>query len=283
MMPLAMNQSPNDHIIDLLLYITTKHSIWMGRVCVLCAHRCARVSTAANVCLHGSGPSGGLHQEKVVSYSWDKGPSLTLWIITATRGHSEPQRERDRAQDREDKASSLFHSIHFSPSRPCHNYQFKWSIMQNGDNFGFRGCDRENCRLMWGKKEKKDGDFVGQGQCDMRLWGLVGAGWGLSEEKWGLRGLIKVTSECFILSKTASQTGNTLRGFAERGGETIGGGGSSLHCLSQYKPEATHDSGVQPPLITAHLRAHTIKGHSARCNIARREFPEKLDLRCKRN
>lgn len=27
LMPLAMNQFPNDHIIDLLLYIATKHSI----------------------------------------------------------------------------------------------------------------------------------------------------------------------------------------------------------------------------------------------------------------
>lgn len=58
---------------------------------------------------------------------------------------------------------------------------------------------------------------------------MVGVRWGLLEEKWGLRGLIKVTSQCFILSKPASQTGNTLRGFAERGGEAAGGR-SSLHC-----------------------------------------------------
>lgn len=55
-----------------------------------------------------------------------------------------------------------------------------------------------------GRKEKKDGDFVGSGWCDMRLWGLAGVRWGWFEEKWGLRGLIKVTSECFILSKPAS-------------------------------------------------------------------------------
>lgn len=92
-------------------------------------------------------------------------------------------------------------------------------------------------------------------------------------------------SVSFYLSQLPRQVTHLEDSLSE--GERLLGGGvrgwSSLHCLSQYKPEATRDSGVQPPLITAHLRAHTIKGHSARCNIARREFPEKLDLRCKRN
>lgn len=45
LMPLAMNQYQDDHIIDLLLYITTKHSRWMGGYNVYCVligvHVCA--------------------------------------------------------------------------------------------------------------------------------------------------------------------------------------------------------------------------------------------------
>lgn len=52
------------------------------------------------------------------------------------------------------------------------------------------------------------------------------------EEKRVIRGLIKVTSEYFILSKPASQTGNTLRGFAEPGSEAVGGDGRSRVCLN---------------------------------------------------
>lgn len=55
-----------------------------------------------------------------MSYSWDKGPTVTLWIITATRGHRQPQREREREKEneseREDEASSLLHSLHLTPS-----------------------------------------------------------------------------------------------------------------------------------------------------------------------
>lgn len=69
--------------------------------------------------------------------------------------------------------------------------------MQNGDDFGFRGCDRENCWLMWGRKEKKDGDFVGWRERVGVMVRVGGVWWG----KEGIRGLIKVTRECFILSE----------------------------------------------------------------------------------
>lgn len=123
------------------------------------------------------------------------------------------------------------------------------------------------------------GDFVGREERvrgDRRLWGFSAAAVG---GKRGIRGLIKVTSECFILSKPASSTGNTLRGFAERGSGArcvVGGGSeSSLWCLSQYKPEATRDSGVRPPLYKSPPERRHNKGHSAGCNIAQREFPGK--------
>lgn len=35
-----------------------------------------------------------------MSCSWDKGPSVTLWIITATRGQREKEREREREKER---------------------------------------------------------------------------------------------------------------------------------------------------------------------------------------
>lgn len=66
------------------------------------------------------------------------------------------------------------------------------------------------------------GDFVGREERvrgDRRLWGFRRRGGRRGER--GIRGLIKVTSECFILSKPASSTGNTLRGFAERGSGAI--------------------------------------------------------------
>lgn len=168
-----------------------------------------------------------------MSCSWDKGPTVTLWIITSTRGHSALQRdtqgELERERERERRKLHHFPILSISlqvPSRSCHCYQLKWSIMQNGDDFGFRGCDRENCGLMQGEKKRKERwgfCWAGrEGQSDMSLWGLIGMVWGLSG-KWGIRGLIKVTSECFILSQPACQTGNTLRGFAERGSEAIGG------------------------------------------------------------
>lgn len=52
--------------------------------------------------------------------------------------------------------------------------------MQNGDDFGFRGCDRENCGLMWGRKEKKDGDFVGRRR-GFELVAGCGVWWGLGD------------------------------------------------------------------------------------------------------
>lgn len=70
--------------------------------------------------------------------------------------------------------------------------------------------------------------------------------------KRGIRGLIKVTSECFIPSKPASSTGNTLRGSAERGSWADLAAESSPLRLSQYKPEATRDSGVRH-LFPPHL------------------------------
>lgn len=43
--------------------------------------------------------------------------------------------------------------------------------MQSGDDFGFRGCDGENCGLMSGRKEKKHGDFV---RWEERVRAIVG-------------------------------------------------------------------------------------------------------------
>lgn len=64
-----------------------------------------------------------------------------------------------------------------------------------------------------------------------RLWGFVGGGV-LEGKKRGIRGLIKVTSECFILSKPPSWTGNTLRGFPEWGSQRIGGDLHFSVCLN---------------------------------------------------
>lgn len=63
-------------------------------------------------------------------------------------------------------------------------------------------------RVNVGRKEKKDGDFVGWEE-RVRAIGGCGVWWRWSggvvvEEKRVIRGLIKVTSEYFILSKPAS-------------------------------------------------------------------------------
>lgn len=70
----------------------------------------------------------------------------------------------------------------------------------------------------------------------------------LRRGKRRIRGLIKVTSECFISSKSASSTGNALSGSAERRSWADLAAESPPLRLSQYKPEAVQDSGVRPLL-----------------------------------
>lgn len=155
---------------------------------ILCVYMCVCVCCSDYMASEQQA-QWGTTLEGVVSCSWDKGPTVTLRIITATRGHSQPQRERDRVRVSQKERTKLHHFAILSillrvPSCSCHCYQFKWSIMQNGDDFGFRGCDRENCGLMQGRKEKKDGDFVGW---EERVRAKVGGGgvwWG-----WGLGGI----------------------------------------------------------------------------------------------
>lgn len=58
--------------------------------------------------------------------------------------------------------------------------------MQNGDDFGFRGCDRENCGLMWERKEKKDGDFVGRKERVRVIVAGCGVWWGVCWREKGV-------------------------------------------------------------------------------------------------
>lgn len=91
----------------------------------------------------------------------------------------------------------------------------------------------------------------------------------------GIRRLIKVTSECFIPSHPTSQTGNSLRGFAERRSQATGKDRHSDVCfnisLRQGGPQGPAFPYKSPP-----ERQHN-KVHLAKCNIPLGDFPEKLD------
>lgn len=58
--------------------------------------------------------------------------------------------------------------------------------MQNEDDFGFRGCDGENCGLMYGRKEKRDRDFV-EWEERVRVIGGCGVWWGMLREVKGYK------------------------------------------------------------------------------------------------